>query len=225
MPCLCRNSGPAPPSDDDNDMSSPNFEHLDFTFNVLNETERLHFLDTENGKIAILSVEEIKALFLYHDQDYSHLMTDADIFDMTHIKENQGFVLRAKSERTGREGGLMIWSNSTHAFGCWNPRDSASVGDFMDGDVLTLMDYCPLSFGRRIATSCEVTFSFSSNTTTEWVLPDDVIQFGQSGLFGEPGEGMEIMYELEQPSPIWGVWSDSVNLPYTVMYEDIFSGN
>jgi len=219
MPCLCRNTGPAPSPTDDEPT-----EHIpDFFLNVLNETERSN-LDTEDGKIAIFSVEEIKDIFLYHDQDYSHLMTDDDIFGMTHIKENQGFVLRAKCNRTGREDGLMIWSNSTHAFGSWNPRDSSSAGDFMDDDVLTLLDYCPLSYGRRIATSSEVTYSLSNDTTTEWNLPAEMIQFGQCGLVGQSGGAMEIHYELTQALPVWGVWSDSVDLPYDVMYEDIFSG-
>lgn len=184
---------------------------------ILNVMDSTNF-DDENGKIAILSVDEIKAVI---GQDYAKLTNGGDIFSSMHIKGNQGFVLRAVNGRTGREGGLMVWSNSTTAFGSWNPREFSKVGDWMAGDVITLVDYTNVDVDREVARNC----NYSLTTGTGWNLAADNIRFGQCGLAGDWWKEMGLEYELEHVAPVRGVWSDSVNLPYSIDYQDLKSGN
>lgn len=175
----------------------------------------------EGGKIAVLSIDKIKAAI---GNNYAKSSKEGgDIFSEMDIKGNQGFVVRAVNERTGREGGLMIWSNSETAFGSWNPRAFNKADDWKAGDAITLLDYnIDLFFGtdKEVASNC----TYSLTDGAGWNLAADNIQFGQCGLVGHWWKGMGVEYELEEQAAVWGVWSDSINLPYSIEYVDLDTG-
>ncbi len=56
---------------------------------------------------------------------------------------------------------------------------------------------------------------------TGWNLPAENIKFGESGVVGDWWKEMEIEYELNGDNvAIQGIWTDSVELPYTIKYYD-----
>ena len=139
-----------------------------------------------------MSVGDIKASV---GQGYATQPNGGPISNEMAITGNNAFVLRALNERTGKQGGLMVWSNSTTAFGAWNPREFSTEGDWMPGDRIKLIDYNFESNGTRVAVATNCTYSVT-NGTTGWNLAADSIRFGQSGLVGGYWTEMGIGYEL-----------------------------
>ena len=112
----------------------------------------------------------------------------------THVKGGGGAVLRARNERTGREGGALLFAAGGEAHGvgvgCWNPSDYAAPGDFEAGDVLVLLDYAvepSCARGEVLAVD-----SYAKNTGTGWNLPGDAIRFGRCGLVGDSWTALEV---------------------------------
>ena len=84
----------------------------------------------------------------------------------THVKGGGGAVLRARNERTGKEGGAMLFGAGGGpggvGVGCWNPSEFAAPGDFEVGDVLVLLDSADAAeppSARGEAGRCRLTLS------------------------------------------------------------------
>lgn len=175
----------------------------------------INYSEDHDGKVAILSKNELD--FWLIGLDYARVTDGQDIFDEYHIKESQGFVGLAKNLRTQKEGGLMIWTNSSVAFGAWNPREFSEVDDWKEGDLIELkFDKFDQIYGsKEFARDC----TYTALTATGWDLPGESIRLGYPGLVGHYWNELEVEYEFDQAESIHGVWSDSVNLPYAIKYE------
>jgi hypothetical protein len=178
----------------------------------------------EDGKVAIFSVDEINSVL--GENNYATVPDGQNIFDQMDIKGNQGFVLRAENTRTEKVGGLLVWANSTTAFGTWNPREYSKANDWEKYDMVPLIDYIAFHVHTVVRVPDDTDVTISTNTyNTGWNLPAEAIRFGQCGLVGGWWNEMEIEYELEEAMPVVGIWSDSVELPYTIKYESLISGD
>jgi len=169
--------------------------------------------ELEEGRFCILSVQAITDI-LGHD---AWIKRDSDINFKSFVASSgvggHGTVFRARNERTDKELGLLVWSNGVDAYGCCNPTEFTTSSDWKVGDVINLLDFPCQGKLANVST-------YSSITGTGWNLGGDNIRFGQCGLVGGWWKEMEIEYELRDKSSISGVWSDSVELPYTVKYQN-----
>ena len=53
-------------------------------------------------------------------------------------KDNQEIVDLAKDLRSQEEGGLMIWTEETVAFGAWDPSEFSVIDNLKEGDSIEL---------------------------------------------------------------------------------------
>lgn len=131
----------------------------------------------------------------------------------THIKENQGTVLRARNERSGVVGGLLIWTDGgRQAVGCWNPVEFSKETDWKIGDVITFLNPINSTFAPVL--------SYKTKAGTGWNIPAQNIRFGQCGLVGAWWKELEVEFTLAHKTILSAVWTDSVELPYSIMYEN-----
>ena len=127
-----------------------------------------------------------------------------------HVKGGQGAVLRARNQRTGKTGGVILWGvqrgDVGDACGCWNPAEFAAADDWRRGDVLDFLDFEHARVGD--AAPLPVT-RWSTNTLTGWNLPGEHAQFGFCGLVGHFWKRLEVEMELECECILTGVQTDS----------------
>jgi hypothetical protein len=141
-----------------------------------------------------------------------------------HIKENQGFVLRARNERTNKEDGILLWIAMGQGYGCWNPSEFATIDDWKFGDTIVLLDFpCPF-FITSSKYAVQDVQSYKALTDIGWNISPDKIRFGQCGIVGGWWKQMIIEFNLDSPSNIVGVWSDSFQLPYSIKYKNLKTG-
>jgi len=117
-----------------------------------------------------------------------------------------------------KEGGLILWSNGNNdqAYGSWNPSHFSHVSDWEVGDEIVLMDF-PRPFEQNVQSDA---VRISTTTTTGWNIGAENVRFGRCGIVGAWWKEMEIEYDIGKNSSISGVWTDSVNLPYSIKYYD-----
>lgn len=168
------------------------------------------------------------------------LRTDAGGWDSrgiagtgVNVKAGGGAVLRARNERTGKSGALLLFSLGPIGgagvvdgrtaeglgFGCWNPSDYAAAGDFEAGDVIVLLDFAsepPAARGEVLPVA-----SYAARTKTGWNLPGRCVRFGWCGLVGDWWKALEVEFALEGRGLVLAVRTDSPDdLPLEVWCED-----
>ena len=161
----------------------------------------------EDGKVCGLSVSELAEVIGHQEWIQQDIDLEAPIAF--------GTVLRARNERTGKEGGLLIWSDGVTARGAWNPLEYGESNDF-HLDEISLLDFPgPLERNNIPEVEC-----FRSSTTFRGLLKADNIRFGKMGLVESSWGNMTVEYDLELENELKGVWSDSKDLPYSIQYYD-----
>mmetsp|Transcript_32070 Transcript_32070/g.47182 ORF Transcript_32070/g.47182 Transcript_32070/m.47182 type:complete len:277 (-) Transcript_32070:434-1264(-) len=140
----------------------------------------------------------------------------------TTIVDGQFSVFRGRNLRTEKEYGVLIWTlNSSYGYGSWNPSEFSSESDWLEGDVISLLDYeTNVTAGIRNESIILPCSGYTALTPTGWNLPGDNIQFGKTGLVGGWWKELKIEYKFKTLSIVTGVWSDSIDLPYSVKYLD-----
>ena len=220
----------APISDDAPRVNDPTFDDLDDLMDlddfmddpiVINEPPTWLTvkgisdpdIDLEGGRFCTLDVMELVLMFGHLEWIKEGANVNLPLTASAGIKGNQGTVLRVRNERTKREGGLLLWSNTSQAYACWNPTEYTKSDDWSIGDEMTLLDF--EHHPKKLASVA----SYRKVSGTGWNLNADCIRFGQCGLVGPRWKEMEIEYELEGDNTITGIWTDSsVELPYTIKY-------
>eukprot|EP00586_Coscinodiscus_wailesii_P012642 CAMPEP_0172514982 /NCGR_PEP_ID=MMETSP1066-20121228/264427_1 /TAXON_ID=671091 /ORGANISM="Coscinodiscus wailesii, Strain CCMP2513" /LENGTH=349 /DNA_ID=CAMNT_0013295867 /DNA_START=52 /DNA_END=1098 /DNA_ORIENTATION=+ len=167
----------------------------------------------EKGKYCILASSDLIPSCFAHVGWTSTGKPFEMLNSSANIKGNEGTVLRARNERNKQEGGLILWPNEQHMYGCWNPTEYAKDSDWEVGDIVTLLDF-PVDGVIAKASS------YQRITGTGWNIGGDCIQFGKCGLVGDWWKEMEVEFKFDEICPLIGVHTDSVLLPYSIKYQD-----
>ena len=148
------------------------------------------------------------------------------VYTAGHVKGGEGACLRAKNLRTGREDAVLLWAPeqgddaglSTLGVGCWNPADYASAGDWMQGDLVSLMSLPLPPLKRRLPVA-----RYEALSGTGWSLPGDFLAFGQCGLVGDYWRALRVELHLKAACALSGVLTDADadNCPTRVEVRDL----
>lgn len=169
--------------------------------------------ELEEGRFCVFSAAFMAKII--RDDSWVKSKKITSLTSSSHIKENQGTVLQARNERSGAVGGLLIWTDGgRQAFGCWNPVEFSKKTDWKIGDVITFLNTPPIN-----STFAPV-LRYETKAGTGWNIPAQNIRFGQCGVVGGWWKELELEFTLAHKTTLSGVWTDSVELPYSIMYEN-----
>jgi len=156
-----------------------------------------------------------------------------------HVKGGKGATFRARNQRTGKEGGIVVWagwappkqvsgaSTPGDSLGCWNPAEYNAADDWAPGDVLDLLDWTEfVDTGKEVGglapPAALPVRTHTLTTGTGWNLPGSEVAFGRCGLVGDWWKALGVEVEFEGDCLLTGVRTDSMQLPYAV---DVLVGN